>query len=83
VRLFSFLSLPSLSLIDPLSAETVALREQQGEEATEIYQEEAEEEKKAKKEEEQARAAAIPGMRASLLSFSFPSLPRSRSMRRY
>jgi exportin-1 len=43
----------------------VSLREFQGEEATDIYQEEKEEQAKIKKEEEQARAAAVPGMSAS------------------
>lgn len=47
---------------------TVSLREFQGEEATEIFQEEKEEEAKRKKEEEQARAAAVPGMRECLFS---------------
>lgn len=40
----------------------ISLREFQGEEATDIYQEEKEEQAKIKKEEEQARAAAVPGM---------------------
>lgn len=43
----------------------VSLREFQGEEATDIYQEEKEEQAKIKKEEEQARAAAVPGMSTS------------------
>ncbi|GJN94744.1 hypothetical protein Rhopal_007836-T1 [Rhodotorula paludigena] len=40
----------------------ISLREFQGEEATDIFQEEREEEAKIKREEEQARAAAVPGM---------------------
>ncbi|GAA5890592.1 hypothetical protein JCM6882_002973 [Rhodosporidiobolus microsporus] len=40
----------------------IALREFQGEEATEVFQEEREEEANRKREEDQARAAAVPGM---------------------
>ncbi|CEQ43154.1 SPOSA6832_05061, partial [Sporobolomyces salmonicolor] len=43
----------------------ISLREFQGEQATDIFQEEKEEEATRKKEEDQARAAAVPGMRAS------------------
>ncbi|GAA5876659.1 hypothetical protein JCM1840_000754 [Sporobolomyces johnsonii] len=40
----------------------ISLREFQGEQATDIFQEEKEEEARRKKEEDQARAAAVPGM---------------------
>ncbi|GAA5921812.1 hypothetical protein JCM1841_005550 [Sporobolomyces salmonicolor] len=40
----------------------ISLREFQGEQATDIFQEEKEEEATRKKEEDQARAAAVPGM---------------------
>ncbi|BGP43997.1 Karyopherin transporter [Rhodotorula kratochvilovae] len=40
----------------------IALREFQGEEATEVFQEEREEEAQRKRDEEQARAAAVPGL---------------------
>lgn len=51
-----------------LSLPAVALREFQGEEATEVFQEEREEEAQRKRDEEQARAAAVPGLCASVFS---------------